>query len=334
MLLQIDASTREITRVHSERLSKYKFHERDLQDTLFQSFDRLFGDARLLPISQSKQGKEEPDIMAIDEQGDLYILEIKIWESQSENLLQALRYGQIFGAANYEELNQRFQMHNKSGQSLLEAHAALFDISLAPEEFNCKQVFVVLINGLDLRTRQAIQYWRSCGLDVRPWIYRVYPSDNENIFYIEMNRFVPDDNPYDDVSTGYYILNTNDRRFPDDHNDMIKNGKAAAYFTPWKYKIERLQKGDVVFLYQSRIGIVAVGRASGKLEKRPYQGNPEDDEEEYSMLLDNFQRLSLPLPAAKIKEITGINYRFLSTMFSIDANSGEVLQKYIQAQHI
>jgi len=41
-----------------------------------------------------------------------------------------------------------------------------------------------------------------------------------------------------------------------DHNDMLSHGKAAAYFDPWKFKIERLAKGDVVFLYQSGVGIV------------------------------------------------------------------------------
>ena len=42
---------------------------------------------------------------------------------------------------------------------------------------------------------------------------------------------------------------------------MLANHKAAAYFDPWKYKIERLAKGDVVYLYQSAVGIVAMGKA-------------------------------------------------------------------------
>jgi hypothetical protein len=81
----------------------------------------------------------------------------------------------------------------------------------------------------------------------------------------------------------------------------------------------------VVFLYQSRVGIVASGVADEKLLKAPYQGNPAHPEEEYSRNLQHFQRVSPPLTAAEIKKITGINYVFMSVMFGLDADSGEKL---------
>jgi hypothetical protein len=110
---------------------------------------------------------------------------------------------------------------------------------------------------------------------------------------------------------------------------MLQNRKAAAYSTPWKYKIERLSKGDTVFLYQSGVGVVAMGRASGKLEKAPRHGDPKHKDEEYFMALERFQRVDPPVPAAKIKEVTGTNYRFLGTMFSLDADSAAALVAYI-----
>lgn len=57
---------------------------------------------------------------------------------------------------------------------------------------------------------------------------------------------------------------------------MLQIPNHPAYFKPWKHKIERLSGGDQVFLYQNDRGIVACGYASGRLEKAPYQGNPED----------------------------------------------------------
>lgn len=329
MLLRVETASRLATRVPSERLRTFSLDERGLQDILFRSLDRLLPDEALLLIAQSRSWQEEPDLLALDERGQLYIFEIKVWESRSENLLQALRYGQLFGAHDYAALDQVFRRFDDTGRSLAEAHRAAFGLDLPLQDFNRKQVFVILTNGLDFRTRQGVQYWRDAGLDVRPWVYRAY-TDRDGSFLLEIARFAVADNPYEDVAAGFYILNTNYSNDREDHDDMLAKRKAAAYFAPWKYKIERLSRGDTVFLYQSGAGIVAMGRASGKLEKAAYHGDPKHADEEYFMTLDRFQRVDPPVPAAKIKEVTGTNHRFLGTMFSVDAEGAAALSAYIQ----
>ncbi|MDR4477250.1 MAG: hypothetical protein R3B11_14770 [Nitrospira sp.] len=329
MLLRVDAKSHLATRVTGERLKAFDLDERGLQDVLFRSLDRLLPDEELLIVAQSRHWQEEPDLLALDERGRLYIFEIKVWESRSENLLQALRYGQLFGTYDYGELDQLFRKFDETGRSLADAHRAAFDSTLAEKEFNRRQVFVILTNGLDFHTRQAVQYWRSSRLDVRPWVYRAY-ADRDGSFLLEIARFAVQDSPYEDVTAGFYILNTNYNNDPTDHEDMLQNRKAAAYFSPWKYKIERLSKGDTVFLYQSGVGIVAMGRASQKLEKTAYHGDPKHKDEEYFRTLERFQRIDPPIPAAKIKEVTGTNHRFLGTMFSLDAEGAGALVAYIQ----
>lgn len=329
MLLRIDSQSRLVIRVPGQRLKDFGFNERDLQDTLFCSLDRLLPDEELLLIGRSRHWQEEPDLLAVDEQGTLYIFEIKVWESRSENLLQVLRYGQIFGTHDYDQLDTLFRQFNQGDRSLADAHQATFGTRLDKTDFNCRQVFVIVTNGLDSRTRQACQYWRSLGLDVRSWVYRVYP-DQADSFLLEITRFAVHDNPFEDITAGFYILNTNYKNDPADHDDMIKNKKAAAYFDPWKYKIDRLSKGDTVFLYKSDFGIVAMGRASGKLQTAPYHGDQKLTDEEHFMVLDRFQNVNPPLPASKIKKITGTNYVFRGTMFSIDEESGSKLTDYIR----
>jgi len=231
MLLRIDTKSHLADRVTGERLKTFGMDERGLQDVFYRSLDRLLPDEELLPIAQSRHRQEEPDLLALDERGQLFIFEIKVWESHSENLLQALRYGQRFGAYEYAELDQHFRRFDETGRSRSEAHRAKFGVMLAETEFNCKQVFVILANGLDFRTRQAVQYWRSSGLDVRPWVYRAYPDrEREEFFLLEIGRFAVKDNPYDDVAAGFYILNTNCGNDTADHEDMLQNRKAAAYF--------------------------------------------------------------------------------------------------------
>ena len=189
--------------------------------------------------------------------------------------------------------------------------------------------FVVLTNGLDFRTRQAVQYWRSLKLDVKPWIYRAY-SDSTGSLLLEIARFSVEDNPFEDAKSGYYILNTNYANDHSDQADMLLNKKAAAYFSPWKHKIEQLDKGDTVFLYQSGVGVVAFGKASGKVRKAAYHGEAKHADEEYYMSLDRFRVVDPPVPAAKVKEITEANYSFRGTMFSMDAAGGTALAHFLQ----
>ena len=260
--------------------------------------------------------------MAIDKNGHLFIFELKAWEAHPSNLLQVLRYGQLYGPSKYTDLDAWYKKATDPSQSLMVAHEAKFATKFNEEDYNKKQVFVVMTNGLDYKTREAIQYWRSCGLDIRPWVYRLYDGSSNDIL-LEMSPFRVDDNPYEDIAEGYYILNTNISNDPGYHDDMLTNHKAAAYFAPPKLKIEQLSKNDVVFLYQSGVGIVAVGKADGKLVKAPYQGDPQFPDEEYYMKLHNFKKVDPPLAAADIKRTTGVNYCFMQTMFGLDATSGK-----------
>jgi hypothetical protein len=327
MLLQLDRKAKVAERIRGVTLKDFGLDERAFQGILYRSLDKLIPDDELLLLMQSRQWQEEPDLMALDRGGKLFIFELKAWESRSENILQVLRYGQIFGGYKYEDLNRLFQRFENEGKTLASAHEAKFERSLAKDEFNNAQVFVVMTNGIDSKTREAVQYWRGQQLDVRPWIYRVYKSGKSEML-IEISTFSSEDNPYDEyISEGYQILNTNIRNSTVDHESMLREHIAAAYFHPWKQKITNLSKGDVVFLYQSGVGIVAVGKASGDLKMRDYQGNKKHADDEYYMKLNQFHTLSSPLSAAEIKDITGVNHRFMSTMFGVDADAGKKLYK-------
>jgi len=168
MLLKVDPKARTAERIQGERLQNFNITERDLQDILFRTLDRLLYDEELLLIMQSRNWQEEPDLMALDKDGQLYIFELKAWESRSANLLQVLRYGQMYGNSKYDELNHLYMQFDDTGRNLKEAHRDNFGISLNEDKFNVDQTFVVMTNGLDYKTREAIQYWRSRNLDVRP----------------------------------------------------------------------------------------------------------------------------------------------------------------------
>ena len=333
MIFRLNKHQHNIQRARRYRLFDIGWKEEDLQELLFKNLEKVLQDEELLLIMQARKWQEEPDLMAIDSNGDLYIFELKAWESQEYNLLQALRYGQIYGQYSYESLNEIFLKFFPEGKDLIKTLNNKFDTTLTEDKINRKQHFIVITNGLDFKTRQAILYWEQNGIDIRSWVYRIYKLADDNIL-VEFDTFRIKEDPFEDVEEGFYILNTNYGNTPADDEDMINNQKVAAYFHPWKRNIEKLKRDDKVFLYRSGQGIIAMGIASGKLEKKPYHGEEEHRNEEYCMKLNKFKKLMQPLPAAEIKTITGVNYRFMSTMFAIDKDSGDKLWQHISKKYI
>ncbi len=102
------------------------------------------------------------------------------------------------------------------------------------DNFNGKQVFVVLTNGLDVETRQAIRYWKTTGLEIRPWVYRAYREVDKML--IEISPYRTEDDPLEDQAEGagnnYYLVNTNTKDGERDDADMLAGKKVAAYFEP------------------------------------------------------------------------------------------------------
>lgn len=125
------------------------------------------------------------------------------------------------------------------------------------------------------------------------------------------------------TASRFHVLNTNKAHSDEDHEMMVKEGIAAAFYEPWNRNIDRLQAGDWVFLYENRAGIVAFGQASGETKIRDHQGNK--DVCKYQVL-SNFTTLKKPMTAAEIKEVLGRNVVFLRTMVGMP-DGDKVLRK-------
>ena len=319
-----ETATREVLR--RTTLEKAGWKEKDLENMISQNLDDFISDGELLTIFTERRGQEAPDIMALDRNGELYIFELKRWSGKKENLLQVLRYGQIFGRSTYDELNELYQKANK-GVELAEVHKEKFCLEnpLPLESYNSKQHFVVVTDGTDNATLEAINYWQGCGLDISTLIYYVYKIDNE--YYFEVKKYSTTD--YDEYDNNCYILNTDYGSSPEHHKAMLTERKAAAYHPGWRENIARLQKGDCVFLYQVGVGIVAYGYADGELRKAECDGFKDY---EYYMHLSGFDSAFTPISASEIKNVTGVSFYFGRTMFSISDENANAIIKAIKAQ--
>ena len=133
------------------------------------------------------------------------------------------------------------------------------------------------------------------------------------------------------------MVNNNFSRDKNSHNQMLEEWKVAAYYDPWKYFIEKISNGDIVFLYQSGHGIVAYGYADGIVNHVNTYPEVEKDAG-YNMKLLNFVRLKMPMPTSAIAPIfiKTINKKtiYRLTMVSIDKDVAKNLVAEINKNYI
>lgn len=127
----------------------------------------------------------------------------------------------------------------------------------------------------------------------------------------------------------YFLLNTNFNNVEDDHYTMLENQEASAFVDGWKQSIERLQAGDIVFLYQSGYGIVAYGYADKELIKRPYR---DIADEWYSKKLNDFRKLKNPVTAKECKEVIQGNLNCRLTLSKLSNKNGQKLFEHLKTK--
>lgn len=335
MLYKINMNDKDYSKVNRVTLSCFGWKEIDLQELLSNHIQDLVSASELMTIFNERPRQEEPDILALDKNGDLYIFELKRWSSHQENLLQVLRYGQLYGNSNYDELNEMFKKYSRnkdSNSELYEIHQQYFDLAdssrLNKENFNRKQHFLVVTNGLDQKTVEAIVYWKKNGLNIDAIVYWVFEINSE--YFIEFNMYSPIEG-FLEYESNSYILNTNFSNNQQHTDDMIREHKAAAYYPGWREKIAKLQKGDTIFLYKSGSGIIAYGIATGKFEMQDCDGH---QNYEYYMKLDKFKELKTPLSASEMKIVTNQGFNFQQTLSTISEECKELLTKEIRKKYL
>ena len=144
--------------------------EKNIEDFLMSRLHEIVSEDGLMLIGKERSGQEEPDLLAIDKSGVLYLFELKRWTSESENLLQVMRYAQIFGRYAYPKLAE-FAQRQVPGD-LRETHKSYFEFNepLPETKFNNSQVLVLVTNGLDRDTISAVEFWtkKVLGSTVHP----------------------------------------------------------------------------------------------------------------------------------------------------------------------
>ena len=300
-------------------LSEAHWSELDLENILAERIQDVLREDKLMVITQERPAQEEADILALDETGILFIFELKKYPSQGENLLQVIRYGQKFGQYKYEDLNNIWKSYSKDTKIPLdETHKNYFDLdnTLPHHEFNKNQQFVVITAGADMETLSSIEYWKNKHLPITALTYHVYRLNND--FLLEFHGFSPDPEDYSVLLSPCYIVNTDYTWDQNAYKEMLK-GRASAYWGR-KTAVDRIQKGNRVYLYHTGVGIIASGRALSSVKKDKCDGA--DDEEHYIPVnwqykIAPYKQPNFCVTANEINQHFGTGQRFRLTCFSI-----------------
>ena len=302
--------------------------EKHVEEFFGSHINEIILEDQLMLIGQERLGQEEADLFALDRKGTLYIFEIKRWQSAPENLLQVLRYGQIFGRYEYEQLQDLARRHQKLEGNLRQKHREHFDLSdvLKESDFNQEQVFVVVTNGVDRDTLGAIRFWGKKGLRIQSLTYRLYSIGDQPYIFFEV--FNPEQDVLLEVESRFFIVNTNSSYMEDAWRNMISGHKAAAYYNR-KYAVTGITRGSTVFLYHNVVGIIAKGRATSSYKKADYG---DDADEEYYIPLQMSWAVDDPaewthraVPPGEINKRLASGHRFRQTAFSISEDMAKVI---------
>jgi len=312
--------------VVSTSLAQIGWDEKDLEKLISKNLSSFIPENQLMVIFQERQWQEEADIFALDKDGVLYIFELKRWRSKQENLLQVLRYGQKFGQFDYEALQEMLRKYHKnSALELDESHKEYFkeviSQQLDREKFNFNQHFVVITNGVDLETLNAIQYWKKKGLRIDCLPYKVY--EENGTFLLEFKSFNPQNEVLFEEESNVFIVNTNIAWSKSNYREMLDRNRAAAYGDR-RFGIERIKNGDDILLYHSGTGVIAIGKAKGKVHK------DEKNEQywidvDFSWKIDPDSDNKRAVHAWEINSKQNTKYGFRNTVFMINQKLFDII---------
>jgi hypothetical protein len=296
--------------------------EKELEDLLAQNlWDVLFEGSELMPISQERPWQPEADIYSLNEQGDLVIFELKRAHADGGAVHQALRYCEKASRYGYEKL-ERMLCAYRHGRAvnLQEEHKLGFDLEhpLDRSAFNKKQHLVIVGSAGDAELVRNIDYWKTKGISISFIPYRVYQIAGEHYFEFFSLPYDQHSNP---AQVKGVIFDTN---LSYDENGIwyMCEGSRVAAFGDIKGIVHSFNKGDVVFLYHKRHGIVAAGEVRSDVRQDASNDAMYRDLKWLTPVPKRGEALKF-MPVWQIKQVTGCNFWWAKTMKAPFLNKDE-----------
>jgi hypothetical protein len=125
----------------------------------------------------------------------------------------------------------------------------------------------------------------------------------------------------------YYMINTNRKADPYGHDEetMLNEQIVSLYFEGHKEKIDKLNDGDVVFLYSNENGVIACGEVYGATQKRNYKGLTKFKNEEYFKKFKSVVKPQQPVTVKQMKTLFGKRPLVIQSFTLLSEANGQIL---------
>jgi hypothetical protein len=158
-LWRVDGQT--VTKIEPASLSA----ENRLEDFVEGRIDILgLGDLLIVGRQVITEFGKRIDLVAIDVQGDVYVLELKKDRTPREVVAQALEYGFWIGDLSYEDIAEIYATHH-DGEDFASGFSSHFEADV-PETINAAHRLIIVASRMDQSTEQIVNYLGSYDVPI------------------------------------------------------------------------------------------------------------------------------------------------------------------------
>lgn len=167
------------------------FIEKVMENWLTDNADAVLPneEGHVLVIDQETAFQNLTDILAVDEHGNVIVIEVKRGQAPRDVIAQALEYASDVAGWDYQRLNDRatayFAANNLSYSSLLDAMQEWFEIEpgeLSEAQVNQRQRIFIVGEDIDLKIARTTQWLQQRGIDIGCVRYTCYRTQEGDLF--------------------------------------------------------------------------------------------------------------------------------------------------------
>ena len=306
MLYEYDVDSKNLQVMNQVSIGELNLLEKDLENFLAEI---LKSDGEFMPIFQERNFRPEPDLVALDSNGNLIIFELKRYSAGSWTIHQIMNYYRSFAILSYDDLNQEFKKYSRASEELADVHKEVFglDEPLPKNYFNRVQKMMIVANVADSNLVKDIEYLKQQGLyniDFTP--YRFYKI-GEKIYFEFFTK--PYDLHIDSRSVKGVMFDTCEKYIAGAFLDMFAKSKISAYGDK-EGTVYCFNKGDYVFYYKN--GIIGAGIITSDVVQDPNKDESYCKVKLLTPALKNYSDIR-SISAAAIKNLLGHGFFFATT---------------------